>query len=150
MQRTIISTSIAAAVLIATIGSPERSDAAALDVFQFSQGGTMPTGTEGLNVSFTVPAGKQLVIEYVAGNCFVPAGQTCVFSIFTDLGGVTRQFNIETEGVGAFGGGGVLWRAGESVKLYANSGTTVMLRADRNAPSGTANITFMSLSGYLQ
>jgi hypothetical protein len=36
------------------------------------------------------------------------------------------------------------------VKLYAKSGTIVTLRADRNSPTGTATVTFMSLSGYLE
>jgi len=43
----------------------------------------MPPRTEGLNLSFTVPAGKTLVIEYVSGNCFAPAGQARVLSLIT-------------------------------------------------------------------
>jgi hypothetical protein len=138
--------------LIVTIVNTVHADAAPVDAFQVTRNGMMAAGTEGLNLSFTVPTGKQLVIEYVAGNCFVPTGQTCVLSIFTEVGTATTgtQFNVETSGVGAFGGGDVLWRAGQEVKLYAKSGTTVILRADRNAPTGTANITFMSVSGYLE
>jgi len=133
---------------IATTVNPVRANAAPV-AFQQSLKGTMAAGTEGLNLTFTVPAGKQLVIEYVAGNCFVPSGQACVLSIFTQVGASAIQFNVETNNVGPFGGGNDLWRAGQVVRLYANSGTIVTLRADRNSPTGTANVTFMSISGYL-
>jgi hypothetical protein len=140
------------AALIVPMLDPVRADAAPVDAFQVTLKGKMAAGTEGLNLTFTVPAGKQVVIEYVAGNCFVPSGQTCVMSIFTQVGTATTgtQFNVQTEGVGAFGGGDSLWRAGQQVKLYAKAGSIVTLRADRNAPTGAATITFMSLSGYLQ
>jgi|ERR1700730_4309060 len=143
---------LVAAALIVTMVNPVRADDERVDAFQVTRNGSMPVGTEGLNLAFTVPTGKQLVIEYVAGDCFVPAGQTCVLSIFTQVGAATTgtQFNVQTDGVGAFGGGNNLWRAGEQVKLYAKSGTTVTLRADRNSPTGTATITFMSVSGHLQ
>ncbi|MGA2710568.1 MAG: hypothetical protein ABSF86_19460 [Steroidobacteraceae bacterium] len=139
-------------ILTVAMGGSTRADAAPVDAFQVSQSGTMAAGTEGLNLTFTVPTGKQLVIEYVAGNCFVPAGQTCVLSILTQVGTATTgtQFNLQTDGVGAFGGGNVLWRAGQQVKLYAKSGTIVTLRADRNSPTGAATVTFMSVSGYLE
>ena len=112
----------------------------------------MPPGTEGLNLSFTVPAGKTLVIEYVSGNWFVPAGQTCVLSLLTEVNGATTgtQFNVPTAGVGAFGGGNVLWRAGQQVLLYADGGKTVTLRADRNSATGSATPIVMSRSGHLQ
>jgi hypothetical protein len=138
--------------LIITAVNAVHADATPVDAFQVTRSGMMAAGTEGLNLSFTVPTGKQLVFEYIAGNCFVPTGQTCVLSIFTEIGTATTgtQFNVETSGVGAFGGGDVLWRAGQQVKLYAKSGTTVILRADRNSPTGTAKITFMSVSRYLE
>jgi hypothetical protein len=131
---------------------PVRANAAPVDAFQATFNGKMAAGTEGLNLTFTVPSGKQLVIEYVAGNCFVPSGQTCVLSIFTQAGTASSpiQFNVQTDGVGAFGGGDVLWRAGQKVKLYAKAGSIVTLRADRNSPTGAATITFFSLSGYLE
>ena len=112
----------------------------------------MPPRTEGLNLSFTVPAGKTLVIEYVSGNCFVPAGQARVLSLITQVNGATTgtQFNLPTAGVGAFGGGNVLWRVGQQVLLYADGGKTVTLRADRNSATGSATPIVMSLSGHLQ
>jgi hypothetical protein len=142
---------LVAAAIVATLGSV-RADAQAVSDFQQSLTGNMGPGTEGVNLFFTVPTGKQLVIEYVAGNCFVPEGQTCVLSIFTQNAGspTAVEYNLVTEGVGPFGSDEDLWRTGQAVKLYADSGTTVMLRADRNAATGHAHITFMTVSGYLQ
>jgi len=134
--------------LIVAMANTVRADAASgVDPFQTSLNGSIGPGTEGLNLSFTVPAGKTLVIEYVSGNCFVPAGQTCVLSLLTE---VNAQFNVRTDGVGAFGGGNVLWRAGQQVLLYADDGKTVTLRADRNSATGSATPIVMSLSGHLQ
>jgi hypothetical protein len=139
------------AVIVAMANTGRAAAASGVDPFQ-SLNGSMAPGTEGLNLSFTVPAGKTLVIEYVSGNCFVPAGQTCVLFLLTEVNGATTvtQFNVPTAGVGAFGGGNVLWRAGQQVLLYADGGKTVTLRADRNSATGSAAPIVMSLSGHLQ
>jgi hypothetical protein len=55
--------------LIVTMVNPVRADAAPVAAFQVELKGTMAVGTEGLSLTFTVPTGKQLVIEYVAGDC---------------------------------------------------------------------------------
>ena len=137
----------------ALIASPMPSQAApTVTPFQIVLNGTMSPGTEGLNLTFTAPAGKTLVIEYVSGNCFVPSGQSCVLSILTEVGAAKTgtPFNLDTDNVGAFGGGNDLWRAGQQVLLYAAGGTTVTLRVDRNASTGSAAPIVMSLSGHLQ
>jgi hypothetical protein len=61
------------ALIVATANTGRAAAASGVDPFQTSLNDSMPTATEGLNLSFTVPAGKTLVIEYVSGNCFVPA-----------------------------------------------------------------------------
>ena len=110
---------VLALALIVAMATAVRADAASgVDPFETSLSASMAPGTEGLNLSFTVPAGKTLVIEYVSGNCFVPAGQTCVLSLLTEVNGATTgtQFNMQTDNVGAFGGGNVPWRAGQQVR----------------------------------
>jgi hypothetical protein len=140
------------ALIVATANTGRAAAASGVDPFQTSLNGSMPTGTEGLNLSFTVPAGKTLVIEYVSGNCFVPAVRRVFSRSFTEVNGATTgaQFNLPTAGVGAFGGGNVLWRVGQRVLLYADGGKTVTLRADRNSATGSATPIVMSLSGHLQ
>ena len=54
---------------------------------------------------------------------------------------------LESTAVGAFGGQDC-FQCGRPVRLYADGGTTVMLRADRDAPSGTG-ISRTTLSGHL-
>ena len=71
------------ALIVATAITGRAAAASGVDPFQTSLNGSMPPRTEGLNLSFTVPAGKTLVIEYVSGNCFVPAGQPRVLSLIT-------------------------------------------------------------------
>jgi hypothetical protein len=136
----------------ALVTSPLPGHAAPTAPFQIELNGTMGPGTEGLNLTFTAPTGKTLVIEYVSGDCFVPSGQSCVLSILTEVNGARTgtPFNLDTDNVGAFGGGDVLWRAGQQVLLYADGGTIVTLRADRNASAGSATPIIMSLSGHLQ
>jgi hypothetical protein len=115
--------------LMLTMANSLRGEAAPINPFQIVLKGSMAPGTEGLNLSFTVPAGKTLVIEYVSGDCFVPSGQACILSVLTEVNGATTgtPFNLETNGLGAFGGGEVLWRAGQQVLLYADAGKTVTL-----------------------
>lgn len=117
--------------------------------FQASFEINLPVGTGGQNAGFQVPAGKRLVIEYVSGDALMPTGQKCLFSIFTSLAGQptgTRHL-LETTTLGQFGAS-VSFRASQVVRLYADPGTTVMLRADRDVATGTA-VARMSLSGHL-
>ena len=144
----------AAVVLLtaALITHPVASQAAStVSPFQIVLNGTMDPGTEGLNLTFTAPAGKTLVIEYVSGECYVPSGQSCVLSVLTEANSAQTgtPFNLGTSNVGAFGADD-LWRAGQQVLLYADGGTIVTLRADRNASAGSATPVIMSLSGHLQ
>jgi hypothetical protein len=134
--------SVAAVILMSV--NPVSGDAAAVDAFQKSLNGTMTAGIEGLNLAFTVPDGKQFVIEYASGNCSVLPGEVCTLSILIQNGAGTVEYHLQTANAGSLG-----WIAGQQVKLYANSGTTVTLRADRNSQTGEA-VASMSVSGYLQ
>lgn len=117
--------------------------------FQTSVEIALPNGTEGQNGSFEVPAAKRLVIEYASGEAFVPTGQKALLSVITSLKGQstgTRHY-LQTTTAGAFGGQDY-FSAGEVVRLYADAGTIVMLRADRDSPTGTATAR-LSISGEL-
>jgi len=108
----------------------------------------MPGGTGGSNGAFQVPNGKRLVIEYVSGEAFMPAGQKCLFSVFTSLAGQPSiRHYLESTALGKFGAPDY-FRAGQVVCLYADQGTTVTLRADRDITTGEA-VARMSLSGKL-
>ncbi len=109
----------------------------------------LPNGTGGQNGSFQVPAGKRLVIEYASGEAFAPAGQKCLFSVITFLAGQstgTRHY-LESTPLGKFGAPDY-FRAGQVVRLYADPGTSVTLRVDRDLATGDA-LARMSISGEL-
>ncbi len=110
---------------------------------------TLPSGTGGQNGFVTVPAKKRLVIEYASGEAFVPTGQKVLFSVITTIGGATTgtRHYLDTDALGSFGAPDY-FRAGQLVRLYADPGTTVMLRAIRDVATGDA-LARMSISGYL-
>ena len=117
--------------------------------FQANVDISLPAGTEGQNGFVTVPAGKRLVIEYVSGQAFLPTGQKALFSVIVSLQGqATGTWHyLESTVVGPFGSQDC-FQCGRPVKLYADPGTTVMLRTDRNSPTG-AGLSRMTLSGHL-
>ena len=117
--------------------------------FQISLPLSLPNGTGGQNAAFQVPAGKRLVIEYVSGDALMPTGQKCLFSIFTSLAGQATgtQHVLETVALGKFGATDQ-FRTAQVVRLYADPGTNVTLRADRDLATGTATAR-MSLAGQL-
>lgn len=109
----------------------------------------LPPGTGGQNGFVPVPEGKTLVIEYASGEGFLPTGQKCLFSVITSLQGepVGTRHYLESAPLGKFGAPDY-FRAGQVVRLYAASGTTVMLRADRDIATGDGLVR-MSISGHL-
>lgn len=120
-----------------------------LDPFQ-TAASTTETGTNvsTLNVT-TVPPGKRLVIEFVSMTGQVPAGQHVeIMEITTSnsLGGVSHPFVIHPQPDAV--SGDALFRANQSLRLYANGGTQVTALFRRSSTLGTANYG-LTISGYL-
>ena len=109
----------------------------------------LPSGTEGQNGSFHVPKGKRLVLDFASGEAFLPAGQKAVFSVITSLAGQPTGIShyLASTTLGTFGAA-EYFGAGQIVRLYADPGTVVMLRVDRDAPTGDG-LARMSVSGEL-
>lgn len=117
--------------------------------FQSSLEIKLPAGTAGANGAVTVPTGKRLVIEYVSGRGNVPDGQRCWFSVITRLSTAstgTEHF-LPTDQTPAAGTKDQS-TAGQVVKLYADAGNTVTLRAVRDGSTGDG-VARMAVSGYL-
>lgn len=101
----------------------------------------------GDSVSFSVPAGKRLVIEYVSLLGVVPAGQKLRVKIDAFAGGPgSHQLTLSNEG--SFQAGRDDYKASHLTRIYADPGTDVFLRVARNSTSGVAGIN-ASVSGYL-
>jgi hypothetical protein len=124
-------------------------DSPARQPFQAAVEIKLPNGTGGENGFVTVPNGKRLVIEYASGEAFLPAGQKCLFSVITSLKGQTTgtRHYLESVPLGHFGAPDY-FRAAQVVRLYADAGSTVMLRADRDIATGEG-LARMSISGHL-
>ena len=125
------------------------SDNPARQPFQASVEIKLPPGTEGQNGFVAVPAGKRLVIEYASGEAFLPTGQKGLLSVLTIVNGAKTytRHHLATVTIGNFGAP-AYFLAGQVVRLYADAGNTVMLRADRDAPTGDG-LARLSISGYL-
>jgi len=109
----------------------------------------LPNGTGGENGFVHVPKGKRLVIEYASGEAFLPTGQKGLFSVITSLAGQPTGIRhyLDSDAMGHFGAPDY-FRAGQVVRLYADPGTVVMLRIDRDIAKGDG-LARMSVSGEL-
>ena len=120
-----------------------------LDPFQ-NAASTTESGTNvsTLNVA-TVPAGKRLVIEFVSMTGQVPPGQHVEIMELTTsngLGGISHAFVIHPQPDAVIGD--ALFRANQSLRLYANAGTQVTALFRRSSTAGSANY-LVTISGYL-
>src|SRR5215467_12460514 len=105
-------------------------------------------GFAGQNGSFKAPKDKCLVIDYISAEAFMPVGQKALFGIITTGAGTQVRHYLGTHALPAFGGNDYYWVSGPA-HIFADPGTTVTLRADRDADTGSATFRF-SVSGHLQ
>jgi len=99
----------------------------------------------GANTGFTVPAGKRLVIEYVAGFYAVPTSvsQQPLDSIVirTQIGSAVIGHIVLSNRVSIDSTGFSVYHLGQSVRLYADPGTQVSA-VGFASNTGTASVTF--------
>jgi len=101
----------------------------------------------GGSVSFTVPAGNRLVIEYVSGNAGIDIGDLVAFSVWTTVNRVFTRHEITPTAVGPAGGFAKGYIANQSLVLYADPETVVTVYAG-DTLGGRAAM-HASISGYL-
>jgi hypothetical protein len=92
---------------------------------------------------FTVPAGKQLIIEYVSLRAVVPAGET-VNSAFLSTPHV-HFFVVANQGSN---GSQNIFTAAQSLRIVINAGETIRFRAERDN-YGTTAIVAATLAGTI-
>ena len=101
----------------------------------------------GSRISFTVPEGKRLVIEYVSFIGVVPTGQKLRVKVDAHAGGIgSHHLTLTNEGT--FQGGTEDVKASQLTHFYADPGTDVFIGVARNSVNGTVGIN-ASVSGYL-
>jgi len=103
-------------------------------------------------VSFPVPAGKRLVIEFVSIACILPIGQnptTILFRLNDDghFGYVEHFFFTPLQGNVSVGSNFNVFVCSTPTRLYCDPGSSVQVQAGRNSTveSGTVKV---SISGY--
>ena len=102
-------------------------------------------------IIYTVPEGKRLVIEFVSMEAILTADQKAQLKIETTAGGanVTHNFPLTPPAV-VFQGEAVVSTLAQPVRLYADAGTSVEIKARRNNIGPAFKAFFrVSISGYL-
>ena len=144
VSRVIVANSRNGPALVQDVDNPARAP------FQVQLGSPIAAGANAPNVSFTVPAGRRLVIEHVSALAMVPAGQRVMFiNVNTFSGGNLVFHHLKAQSVGvstATPGEGHV--TSEALRLYADAGTSVLVAVNRSDSVGTGFMT-VSVSGYL-
>jgi hypothetical protein len=107
-----------------------------------------PDGIDEATGTYVVPADKRLVVEYASLFAYLPSsGQSMFIRIVTTVNGDDAFHNLAVRQREDYG---VLkqFDAGHVVKIYADSGSTVQIKAGRTPFTGPANAT-LTLSGHL-
>ena len=107
-----------------------------------------PDGTDLSTATYSVPAGKRLVVEYASAWAYLPpAGQTMFVRITTTVGGSEAFHTLALQKREDYG---VLkqFEGAHLVRLYADPATTVHVAAGRQPGADMASCT-VTLSGYL-
>jgi hypothetical protein len=109
---------------------------------------TVADGAMGVfDSSITVPAGKQLIVEFVSISAAVPTGQKLRSSISTTVGGSTASYAVPVNSQDPANDTTDVIIANQALKVAADPSSTVSLYAVRNSSKGTATVT-ISVSGY--
>ena len=108
----------------------------------------VPNTYGGENAFISVPNDRRLVIEHISGEGFCPFGQKLLFGIKCTANGNEGRHYLGSHTIGNFGAVDYYWFTG-LVKFYADPGSSVMLRVDRDIAKDEAKAR-MTLSGYLE
>jgi hypothetical protein len=106
---------------------------------------SFPNGSVGTD-TFTVPAGKRLVIETVTGAAFLSPGVNVDFAMDVALNGAFVRYNFQSASAGVFFN---LERhhTAHAVRIYADPGTTIraIVQKSNSSTAGGGNI---SIAGH--
>lgn len=128
--------------------SPVRSP------FQQNVSVSIPAGIPSNTVSFAVPAGFRLVIEYVSGSVRVSDKELVRVNVSTSASGASANHtipnNVYRRDFEEPTSDDFIVTYGQSLKLYADPGSTVFVTATRSENAEITPTFFaLALSGYL-
>ena len=108
----------------------------------------MAAGESGMDVDLApVPAGKRLVIEYVSIRARLASDQTLFMVLGTTAGGAGANHSIPVSQTFATFINSFRVVGGETLRIYADPGTTPFLSVDRNNTVGGMD-GIVTVSGY--
>lgn len=116
--------------------------------FQIGLGISVANGNLTANGSFTVPAGKQLVIEFVSALAAISSGQKLTLQFSTTGGGAPVAFTLPAFLQGTFGGTVDDYAVAQQMRVYADPGTSVQFVLTQNNTTAGA-LADIGVSGYL-
>ena len=133
-----------------TLAAPADKQTAEIEPFQWGEINIEFDPTlQGGSTSFIVPVDKRLVIEYVSASIFKDGdGDIAMFDVKTTVNDATVSHFIPPTPLGAAGGYAKSYAANQSLRIYADPGTTVILTVG-NPLSSRAGM-HVSVSGYLE
>ena len=116
----------------------------------FSAVNSKTSGLPGDHISFDVPTGKRLVIEYVSAQARLPNGQNAIFSVIVFNSDSTfSSFRLPRAAEGTDESGDAIFTVGQSLRLYSSARTeSVEVVFERNNSAGQMLLE-ASISGYL-
>jgi hypothetical protein len=125
------------------------ADALGRQAFSFQDNSGFINGGEGASVTFTVPSGKRLVIEFVSEFVALQSGQRLSrATIQTESNGNPLLSDLLPIFSGTLANGFDDGAAAQDLRLYADAGTNVILLANRDLTAGTGEL-HAAVSGYL-
>jgi hypothetical protein len=130
----------------ATIDSVNAIDASAINAFQHQVEEQMADGDDNHHLTLgTVPANRQLVIEYVSFHATPPAGEEITLLVLTTTGGGEGavHFLPLVQQPGAFN----VWTSNQLTRIYVDAGTTFTARVRRSSSAGVAFVD-LTISGH--
>jgi hypothetical protein len=156
----VVTTIVPLLLVVLTLAFPQQGRAQSIPIrdvenparqpFQRELQITVPAGSNGVAQTFTVPAGKRLVIEFVAASLGLFPGQKGILLITTTVGGSIASYDLPLtdQGVGFTGFAG--FRTSQMVRIYADPGSTVTVVVGSDGATFPVAIgELVSLSGYL-
>ena len=109
----------------------------------------VPNSAFGAGVLTSVPTGKRLVIEQASARCILPLGQRAIVLRISTRPSPTAfgEHDLVPIFAGDDASGSSVVTGSAAMKLYAHSGTEVVIQAQRGATTGIASCSF-SISGF--
>jgi hypothetical protein len=126
------------------------ADNPARQPFQTMVNISIPDGGTGGDTSFTVPAGKRLVITYAGTQIVLPPGQQALSAVLWVNYPVTSAvlYPFRADFTAPNVSGEAVYIGGGPMTAYSEPGSTVQVTVNRSGTAGTAS-GVVTVSGYL-